>query len=320
MSIELRKDCAYSLLVPTSMGVRLTAVNHQPMHCSDTFIMQATSAESNVASVSSYLALPVKVLTTFVKGSPIARFIKDNLASRHMDYEGKELDQSGPWGYRHQFNLADSWYGSRGPRVHNDRSGKVARMLNVNDFDLDRIFVREGVQIVHMSGLIAALSPETGTFCLELARAAKKHGTGVSFDLNHRASFWKGREQELGELFRRIAELSDILLGELSMDIVMLTPGMDNLHIIPAGTNPLNPAELLSSEATGELFRELREEFDVIIVDTPPVIPVTDAVIVWIPPLRVFEKFPPVPIWPSLLEVQTRELAMSPSSGSVTVP
>ncbi len=77
-----------------------------------------------------------------------------------------------------------------------------------------------------------------------------------------------------------VRSLSDILLGELSMDIVMLTPGMDNLHIIPAGTNPLNPAELLSSEATGELFRELREEFDVIIVDTPPVIPVTDAVIV----------------------------------------
>ena len=75
MSIELKSDCAYCLLVPTSMGVRLTAQNGQPMHCSDTFTMQATSAESNVASVSSYLGLPVKVLTTFVKDSPIARFI-----------------------------------------------------------------------------------------------------------------------------------------------------------------------------------------------------------------------------------------------------
>ena len=77
-----------------------------------------------------------------------------------------------------------------------------------------------------------------------------------------------------------VRSLSDILLGELSMDIVMLTPGMDNLHIISAGTNPLNPAELLISEATGDLFRELRKEFDIIIVDTPPVIPVTDSVIV----------------------------------------
>ena len=148
VAIELRKNCTYSLLVPTSMGVRLTPANGQPMHCSRTLAMQATSAETNVASVSSYLGLRVKVLTTFVKGSPIARFIKDDLASRHMDYEGKDVEQGGPWGYRHQFNLADSGCGSRGPRVHNDRAGEVGRTLNARDFDLDRIFAREGVQIV----------------------------------------------------------------------------------------------------------------------------------------------------------------------------
>ncbi len=167
MSLELKKNCRYALLVPTSMGVRLTPDDGQPFHCSRRFTLQATSAETNVASVASYLGLPVKVLTTFVKGSPIARFIKDDLAGRHIDYEGKEVDQGGPWGYRHQFNLADSGYGSRGPRVSNDRAGEVGRTLNVKDFDLDRIFGREGVQIVHLSGLIGALSPDTGTFCLE---------------------------------------------------------------------------------------------------------------------------------------------------------
>ena len=161
-----------------------------------------TSAETNVASIAAYLGLPVKVLTTFVKGSPIARFLKDNLAGRHMSYEGPEVEQGGPWGYRHQFNIADSGFGSRGPRVHNDRAGEVGRTLNVKDFDLDRIFGREGVQIVHLSGLIGALSPETSRFCLELARAAKKYGTAVSFDLNYRASFWKGREEELPRFSR----------------------------------------------------------------------------------------------------------------------
>jgi len=213
VGIELRKDCTYSLLVPTSMGVRLTPADAQPMHCSRTFTMQATSAETNVASVSSYLGLPVKVLTAFVAGSPIARFIKDDLAGRHMDVEGPEVDQGGPWGYRHQFNLADSGLGSRGPRVHNDRAGEVGRTLDVKDFDLERIFGREGVQIVHLSGLIGALSPETSRFCLALARAAKKHATAVSFDLNHRASFWKGREKELTEVFAEIAGLADILIG-----------------------------------------------------------------------------------------------------------
>ena len=98
MSIELKKNCRYALLVPTSMGIRLTPDGGQPFHCSRRFAMQATSAETNVASGSSYLGLPVKVLTTFVKGSPIARFIRDDLASRHMDCEGREVPQGGPWG------------------------------------------------------------------------------------------------------------------------------------------------------------------------------------------------------------------------------
>jgi len=211
--IELKKDYTVSLLVPTSMGIRITPVDGQPVHSSDTFMMRASSAETNVASISSYLGLPVKVLTTFVKDSPIARFLKDNLASRHLMYEGKDVAQGGPWGYRHQFNIADSGCGSRGPRVWNDRAGEVGTTLNVKDFDLDRILGKEGVQILHLSGLIGALSPETSNFCLELARAAKKHGTRISFDLNYRASFWKDREKELHDIFTEIASISDILVG-----------------------------------------------------------------------------------------------------------
>jgi len=213
MKTELKKEFRWSLVVPTSMGIRITPINGQPVHTSDTFYMQATSAESNVATIPAYLGLPVKILTTFVKDSPIARFIKDNLASRHIDWEGPEVDQGGPWGFRHQFNIADSGYGSRGPRVHNDRAGEVGRTLDIKDFDLERMFGKEGVRILHLSGLIAALSHETTSFCLELAHAAKKYGTLISFDLNHRASFWKGREKELSESFSEMAGISDILIG-----------------------------------------------------------------------------------------------------------
>ena len=45
----------------------------------------------------------------------------------------------------------DSGYGSRGPRVCNDRAGEVGRTLNVKDFDLDRIFGEEGVQMIKSS-------------------------------------------------------------------------------------------------------------------------------------------------------------------------
>lgn len=209
----LKRDAKYSLLVPTSMGIRITPVNAQPVHSSSMFEMFVTSAESNVASISSFLGLPVKVLTAFVKDSPISHLIKQNLRSRNMDFEGPEIDQGGPWGYRHQFNIAGSGYGSRGPRVWNDRAGEVARILDVKYFDFERIFKDEGVGIVHLSGLVAALSPQTAEFCLETARTAKKYGSAVSFDLNYRESFWKDNKEQLSRVFQEIASLSDILIG-----------------------------------------------------------------------------------------------------------
>lgn len=211
--MKLRENCKYALVVPSSMGVRITPDTRQPVHTSNLFRMQVTSAETNVASISAALGLPVKVLTTFVKDSPIAAMIKGDLRRRGMDYEGVDVPQGGPWGYRHQFNIADSGFGMRAPRVTNDRAGEVGRTLNLKDFDIDRIFGKEGVRILHLSGLIAALSPETSKFCLELARAAKKYGTVISFDLNYRASFWVNREQELSAIFKEIASVSDILIG-----------------------------------------------------------------------------------------------------------
>lgn len=203
----------YAVIAPSSMGVRIAPENRQPVATSDLFRMQATSAETNVLSISAGLGKPVKVLTTFVKDSPIASFIKGDLRRRGIDYEGKEVPQGGPWGYRHQFNIADSGYGLRAPRVTNDRAGEVGRTLTVSDFDLDRIFGEEGCEVLHLSGLICALSPDTGNFCSQLARAAKKYGTKISFDLNYRASFWKGREEELAEIFKEIASAADILVG-----------------------------------------------------------------------------------------------------------
>lgn len=211
--MNLRKDCKYHLMVPTSMGLRITPKDRQPVHVSREFTLQANSAESNVLGVSSALGLKTKVLTAFVQGSPFSDFIKAELRARNTDYEGPDVPQGGPWGYRHQINVADCGFGLRGARVWNDRAGEVGRTLCSADFDMKRIFEDEGVQILHMSGLFAAMSPESIRFCLDCARAAKKGGSLISFDLNFRASFWKGREELLREAFREIASMADILVG-----------------------------------------------------------------------------------------------------------
>ena len=51
MELSLKQGCRYALLVPTSMGLRVTPENGQPVQSSDLFKLQATSAETNVASM-----------------------------------------------------------------------------------------------------------------------------------------------------------------------------------------------------------------------------------------------------------------------------
>ena len=213
MALKLRENSKYGIATPTSIGVRIAPPGGAPVHTSNHYFMQATSAESNVINVSSSLGIKGLVLTNFVKDSPISYFIKSELRRRNIDYAGPDIPQGGPWGYRHQFNIADSGFGTRGPLVYNDRAGEVGRVLNAKDFDFEKIFGEDGVQILHLSGLIGAISPETTQFCLAAIRAAKKHGTLISFDLNHRASFWEGREEELRASFTEMVSMTDILIG-----------------------------------------------------------------------------------------------------------
>ena len=211
--MTFNQACKVDLLTLSSMGVRITPMNQQPVHTANLYEMQSTSAETNVLNISASLGLSAKVLTAFVEGSPISAFIKAELRKRNIAYEGLEKPPGGPWGARHQFNIADSGFGTRGPLVHNDRAGEVGRGIKAEDFDLERIFAGEGCRILHLSGLIASLSEDTSKTCLAVAECAKKNGTRISFDINHRASFWKGRENELSETFKSIASISDILIG-----------------------------------------------------------------------------------------------------------
>jgi hypothetical protein len=203
----------HAIACVTSIGVRITPPDRMAVHNSDWFRLQATSAETNVLNVASSLGMGCLAMTKFVKGSPVAEFIKQQLRARNIRFEGVEVEQGGPWGFRHQFNIADSGFGLRAPRVWNDRAGEVGRTLCIDDFDVERIFGHEGVGILHISGLIAAMSPETTQCCLALAEAAKRYGTLVSFDLNYRATFWEGREAELSAAFHALASCADILVG-----------------------------------------------------------------------------------------------------------
>jgi capsular exopolysaccharide synthesis family protein len=74
--------------------------------------------------------------------------------------------------------------------------------------------------------------------------------------------------------------LTTILFNQKELRDVIQYTRTDNLSIIHAGPTPPNPSELLASKQMAALLATTREMFDVIIIDTPPIISVTDAQIV----------------------------------------
>ncbi|KGP74555.1 CpsD/CapB family tyrosine-protein kinase [Pontibacillus yanchengensis] len=71
--------------------------------------------------------------------------------------------------------------------------------------------------------------------------------------------------------------LSNYLVGSDALFETAAASGIENLHVMPCGPIPPNPAELLGSKAMNGLIEEAQQEYDLVIFDTPPVLAVTDS-------------------------------------------
>jgi len=90
------------------------------------------------------------------------------------------------------------------------------------------------------------------------------------------ADLRKSRVQKIMGIDTINAGLSEYLQDSLALDNVLIKTGIQNLTLLPAGKSPKNPAELLASYRMKELLGTLKTHFDFVIIDMPPVIPVTD--------------------------------------------
>jgi capsular exopolysaccharide synthesis family protein len=95
----------------------------------------------------------------------------------------------------------------------------------------------------------------------------------VSCDLRRpRIGAFFGLDEQVG--------LSGVLLDQQTLEETVLpVPGIDRLSLLPAGPVPPNPAELLDSARARDIFTRLRDQYDLVLIDSPPVLPVTDAAI-----------------------------------------
>lgn len=76
---------------------------------------------------------------------------------------------------------------------------------------------------------------------------------------------------------KRYPGITDYFFGQESYENILRKSDVDNLYYITAGTIPPNPSELLSSHHMTDFLEKVKEEFDIIIIDSPPVIAVTDS-------------------------------------------
>lgn len=85
----------------------------------------------------------------------------------------------------------------------------------------------------------------------------------------------RGRLHEYFGYQRKRSGLSDVLSGKARAEEALVKIN-DNLFVLPSGTPPPNPAELLLSEAFGNLIRQFEEDYDHVVIDTAPLLPVAD--------------------------------------------
>jgi len=74
--------------------------------------------------------------------------------------------------------------------------------------------------------------------------------------------------------------VSDYIIGEINYNELVVKTKYDNLYVALPGTIPPNPAELIESEKMTDLFERLKEEFDYVIIDSPPVGIVADGLLI----------------------------------------
>ncbi len=157
---------------------------------------------------------------------------------------------------RNGLNFTERGFGVRGAVGVSDRGHTAASLMRPADVDWEQLFGTDGVRWLHTGGIFAALGAETPDVIEAAVRAARRHGTVVSFDLNYRPSLWQqfGGQARAREVCRRLAAQVDVLLGneeDFTAALGVPVPGLGGLDLHTESLDSAAFAAMIDSVVTG---------------------------------------------------------------------
>jgi 2-dehydro-3-deoxygluconokinase len=216
--VQIRKEneCKYDILALGEIMLRLDP-GEERIHTTRHFRVWEGGGEYNVAR---------GLKRCFGKHAAVVTAIVDNAVGRLLEdliYQGSVSMEYVKWvpfdgigrKSRVGLNFTERGFGLRAALGCSDRANSAASQLEAGSIDWDVIFGTDGVRWFHTGGIYAGLSETTKDVIIEAMRAARKHGTVISYDLNYRASLWSdiGGKKKAVEVNREIAPFVDVMIG-----------------------------------------------------------------------------------------------------------
>lgn len=216
LQIKSKESCQFDQLSMGEVMLRLDPGEGR-VRTARSFQAWEGGGEYNVArGLKKCFGLKTTVVTAFADNE-VGRLVEDFILQGGVDtsfIQWKKYDGIGRE-VRNGLNFTERGFGIRGAVGVPDRANTAASQIKPGDIDWEYIFGTLGVRWFHTGGIYAALSEVAAETTIEAVKAANKHGTIVSYDLNYRPSLWNaiGGQEKARVVNREIAKYVDVMIG-----------------------------------------------------------------------------------------------------------
>ena len=256
LDIRPAEECQFDVLALGEVMLRLDPGEGR-IRTARRFDVWEGGGEYNVArALSAVFGLRTGVVTALVDNE-IGRLVESLVRAGGVDtslISWVDFDGIGRRA-RNGINFTERGYGVRAALGVSDRAGTPVSALRPGDVDFDDLFGRRGVRWLHTGGVFAGLSESSAALAEDALRAARAHGTVVSYDTNYRPSLWEDRGGADGAraVNTALARHADVVIGnpgDFTPEVA--TPDRSRPDAPPpSGSSPPAPTTTDAGRASG---------------------------------------------------------------------